>query len=100
MEVTFVSDATIARVHQEFMNIPGATDVITFDHGEIVISTETARVNAPQYGRTLEEELALYLVHGLLHLNGYKDKEPQDAACMHALQEEVLEKCLARVRRL
>ena len=33
IEVSFVSDVTIAQVHQRFMNIPGATDVITFDHG-------------------------------------------------------------------
>lgn len=98
VEVTFVSDAAIARVHRDFMDIPGATDVITFDHGEIVISTETARENAALYGRTLDEELALYLIHGLLHLNGYKDKEPRDAARMHALQERILAECLKTVK--
>ena len=94
VEVSFVSDATIAKVHRDFMNIPGATDVITFDHGEIVISTETARANAIEFGRTLDEELALYVIHGLLHLNGFEDKEPAKAARMHRLQEEILAKCL------
>lgn len=98
VEVTLVSDATIARVHRDFMDIPGATDVITFDHGEIVISTDTARTNAVQYGRTLQEELALYIVHGLLHLNGYEDKEPADAARMHRLQEGILADCLEKMR--
>lgn len=98
VEVTLVSDATIARVHLDFMEIPGATDVITFDHGEIVMSTETALVNAAQYGRTLDEELALYLVHGLLHLNGYEDKEPAAAARMHRLQERILAHCLEAVK--
>ena len=98
VEVTFVSDAAIARVHREFMEIPGATDVITFAHGEIVISTETARENAALYGRTLEQELALYVVHGLLHLNGYEDKEPRDAARMHQLQERILADCLERAK--
>jgi probable rRNA maturation factor len=93
VEVTFVSDATIARVHKDFMDIPGATDVITFDHGEIIISTETAHANAPLYHRTLNQELALYLIHGLLHLNGFEDKEPEDAKKMHRLQEEILQKC-------
>ena len=97
VEVTFVSDATIARVHRDFMGIPGATDVITFDHGEIVISTETARENARLYGRSLRDELALYIVHGLLHLNGYKDKEEADAARMHRLQEKILAQCLANL---
>ncbi|MEI6350437.1 MAG: rRNA maturation RNase YbeY [Verrucomicrobiota bacterium] len=97
VEVTFVSDATIAKVHRDFMDIPGATDVITFDHGEIVISTETARANAPQYGRTLDEELALYVIHGLLHLNGFEDKEPAKAARMHRLQEKILASCLRKL---
>jgi len=98
VEVTLVSDATIARVHRDFMDIPGATDVITFDHGEIVISAETAQANAVRYGRTLDEELALYVVHGLLHLNGYEDKQPADAAQMHRLQERILADCLEKVK--
>jgi len=90
VEVTFVSDATIARVHRDFMNIPGATDVITFEHGEIVISAETARANAARFGRPLKEELARYIVHGLLHLDGYGDKDPR----MHRLQEKILARIL------
>jgi len=97
VEVTFVSDATIARVHRDFMEIPGATDVITFEHGEIVISTETARDNANLYGRPLEEELARYIVHGLLHLNGFEDKTEAEAAQMHELQEKILADCLANL---
>jgi len=97
VEVTFVSDATIARVHRDFMEIPGATDVITFEHGEIVISTETARDNANLYGRPLEEELARYIVHGLLHLNGFEDKTEADATQMHELQEKILAGCLVNL---
>ena len=98
VEVTLVSDATIARVHRDFMDIPGATDVITFDHGEIVIGAETAQVNAAQYGRALDEEIALYIVHGLLHLNGYEDKEAAAAARMHRLQEQILADCLEKLK--
>ena len=98
VEVTLVSDATIARVHRDFMDIPGATDVITFGHGEIVISAETARANAAHYGRPLDEEIALYIVHGLLHLNGYEDKEPEAAARMHRLQEQILAGCLDQLK--
>lgn len=94
--MTFVSDATIARVHRDFMSIPGATDVITFAHGEIVISAETAKSNAALYERPLDEELARYIVHGLLHLNGYEDKEPADFAQMHRLQERILKQCLEK----
>lgn len=94
VEVTFVSDATIARVHRDFMNIPGATDVITFAHGEIIISPETALENAAHYGRSLDEELARYLIHGLLHLSGYEDQTPAEAKAMHALQERLLAGCI------
>jgi probable rRNA maturation factor len=99
VDVSFVSDSTIARMHRRFMGIPGATDVITFDHGELIIGAETAQANAKFYGRSLEQELALYIVHGLLHLNGYLDKEPADAARMHEEQEQVLAVCLAEVAR-
>jgi probable rRNA maturation factor len=98
VEVTFVSDAAIAKVHRDFMNIPGATDVITFDHGEVIISTETALSNAAHYGRSLDEELARYVVHGLLHLNGYEDKEPADFDRMQQLQEQILTHCLHEVK--
>lgn len=97
VEVTFVSDATIARVHREFMDIPGPTDVITFDHGEIIISTETASGNAPLYERSFLEELALYIVHGLLHLNGYGDGVPAQARRMAAVQEKLLRETFTKV---
>ena len=76
VEVAVVSDEVISKVHDDFMGIPGATDVITFDHGEIVISAETAVGYAKEHGHTVNEELALYIVHGLLHLNGYDDTTP------------------------
>jgi len=49
VEVSLVDDVTIADVHLRFMDIPGATDVITFDHGEIHISVETARQQAMEF---------------------------------------------------
>ena len=90
ISVVFVSDRTIAAVHKQFMSIPGPTDVITFQHGEIVISAETARRQARQFGTSLERELRLYLVHGLLHLRGYDDKTKRGAETMRRLQEKVL----------
>jgi probable rRNA maturation factor len=74
VEVAIVTDEVISRVHEDFMGVPGATDVITFDHGEIVISAETAQVHAKQHKHPVEDELALYIIHGLLHLNGYDDR--------------------------
>lgn len=89
VEVAVVSDAVIARVHVDFMGIEGATDVITFDHGEIVVSAQTAARCAAEHGHSVDEELALYLVHGLLHLNGYDDMTPGTRKGMHAVQNRV-----------
>lgn len=90
IEVSLIDDETIAQVHVDFMNVPGATDVITFDHGEILISTETAESQSKEHGNTLEREVSLYIVHGLLHLAGYGDKTPQEFEIMRELQERVL----------
>ena len=97
IEVALVSDRVIARVHREFMGLPGATDVITFAHGEIVISAQTAQLYAHEYRHPLAHELALYTVHGLLHLNGYEDATARAAARMHRTQDRVLRACLALV---
>lgn len=97
VEVAIVSDRVIADVHQRFMDIPGATDVITFEHGEIVTSAETAAAYARQYGHGVDQELALYIIHGLLHLNGYDDLTRSDAARMRRTQQHILEACLARL---
>lgn len=89
VEVAVVSDATIARVHVDFMNVPGATDVITFDHGEIVMSAETASRCAKEHGHAVEAELALYVIHGLLHLNGFDDRTVSARREMFRVQERI-----------
>jgi probable rRNA maturation factor len=95
--VVVVSDRRIAQLHQDFMGIAGATDVITFEHGDIVMSAETARFNALSCGQAVEAELALYTVHGLLHLNGFEDSAPKPAARMRKVQSRVLQECLAQL---
>jgi probable rRNA maturation factor len=90
VDVVLVSDKRIAELHQRFMNDPTPTDVITFDHGEIFISTETAKRQARQFRSSFEHELRLYLVHGLLHLSGFDDKTRKGAAEMSRVQEKVV----------
>jgi probable rRNA maturation factor len=97
INVVVVSDRRIAQLHQDFMGIAGATDVITFEHGDIVVSAETARFNALSCGLAVEAELALYTVHGLLHLNGFEDSAPKPAARMRKVQSRVLQECLAQL---
>ena len=91
LEVSVIDDAAIARVHGEFLGDPTPTDVITFDHGEILISAETAKARGAEFGNDAGRELALYLIHGLLHLAGFRDKTPEDAERMREVQEEVLD---------
>jgi probable rRNA maturation factor len=88
--VILVSDKRIAQIHRQFMNEPDPTDVITFQHGEIVISAETAKRQARQYGTTVEHEIRLYLVHGLLHLHGFDDKTTAGATKMKREQERLV----------
>ena len=87
VEVALVDDATSDRVHRDFMGIEGATDVITFEHGEIVIGVEVARRQAVEYGEPELRELFRYLVHGLLHLAGHEDESDGARAAMEGIQE-------------
>ena len=92
IEIVLVSDRVIAGLHQRFMNISGATDVITFAHGEIVLSADTAAREASERGEVLEREVLRYVAHGMLHLNGHEDAEAEEAAAMWAAQEAVVER--------
>src|SRR5207248_7019692 len=90
VSILILSDRRMASLHRQFLNEPAPTDVITFRHGEVVISAETARLHARRFGNTLEWELRLYIVHGLLHLNGYDDRDEAGAQRMRAVQERIL----------
>ena len=90
VSVILVSDARMAALHKKFMNIEGATDVITFQHGEIFISAETAARNAREFQTATEHEIRLYLVHGLLHLHGFDDTSALKARIMQRVQTRLL----------
>ena len=93
IEVNFVDDEVIGRVHGEFFDDPTPTDVITFpygEHGEVMISVETARRQGLEFGREFEAEIALYVIHGVLHLAGYEDVAEVDRTEMEQVQERLL----------
>ena len=90
--VVLVSDRKISAIHQQFMGITGATDVITFQHGEIVVSVETAARQAVEYESDLLHELRLYIAHGFLHLAGYDDHSEDGFREMAEVQNELVEK--------
>jgi probable rRNA maturation factor len=80
----------MAELHKQFCGLAGPTDVLTFHHGEIVISAHTAARQARAFGNSVGDEIQLYLLHGLLHLAGFDDTEPRDRKKMHQLQQKLL----------
>ncbi|MGE9266715.1 MAG: rRNA maturation RNase YbeY [Verrucomicrobiales bacterium] len=88
--VSLVDDVDMARVHGEFMADPTTTDVITFEHGELLLGVEVAERQGPEYGNSCERELFLYGIHGLLHLAAYDDIREEDREKMWARQEKIL----------
>ena len=103
ISVALVDDVSMRRVNRRFHGADRATDVLAFpmadkkkdSHdrllGEIIVSIDRARVQAKRFGNTLDKEVALYLVHGLLHLLGYRDHRPKDFDRMCALQDFIME---------
>lgn len=89
--VVLISDRRMAQLHQRFLHQSGATDVITFDHGEIFISVDTAQRNARRFGTSLQREIELYVIHGLLHLRGFDDRSLRDAKQMDRVQRRILD---------
>jgi len=90
VSILIISDRRMASLHRRFMNEAGPTDVITFQHGEIFISAETAQGNARRFRNKFNRELRLYVLHGLLHLHGFDDRDPASARKMQAIQERVI----------
>lgn len=83
-ELNFIlcSDEYLLRINQDYLNHDTYTDVITFDNseelktivGDIFISIERIKENAATFKHTIEQELCRVMIHGALHLLGYKDK--------------------------
>lgn len=91
--IILVNDAQIADYNERFHHQPGPTDILTFHDeglGELVISTETAIVNARRFRTTVERELALYVIHGILHLHGYNDQTPTQRRRMRAAERRMM----------
>ena len=106
--VTFVDDAEIKKLHNEFRSIDKSTDVLSFPLGEdgeydlnpetgayslgdVVISVEHAVAQSEEYGHSFERELAYLTVHSMLHLLGFDHVNGGDeAALMRKTEEEVM----------
>jgi probable rRNA maturation factor len=97
ISVLIVSDRRMAALHEEFCGLAGPTDVLTFQHGEIMISAATAARQARTFQSSLTAEIQLYLLHGLLHLAGFNDVSAQDRRRMHRLQKKLLASALRTI---
>lgn len=90
----FTSDEELWQINLEYLGHDYYTDIITFDYtedqvlsGDIFISTDRVEENAREFGVQFEEELRRIMVHGILHLMGYRDKTKEEKKLMR-LQEE------------
>lgn len=90
VDISILGTSAMARVHRDFLGIPGATDVITFPYGEILVCAPVAATRAPEFAHTTTTELALYIIHGFLHLSGHDDTTPAAAKKMAATQSRIL----------
>ena len=97
VEVSILGNRAMAKVHRDFLDIPGATDVITFPYGEILVCATVAAARAAEFQHTTTDELALYIIHGMLHLSGHDDIEPAMACKMAAEQQKILEVARSRI---
>jgi probable rRNA maturation factor len=95
-----VAAEEMARVNSTFLQHEGSTDVITFDHGdgeaagrlhgEIFICLGDAVTQARQFRTTWQQELARYVIHGILHLRGHDDLDPQARRSMKREEKRLL----------
>jgi len=93
VSLLLTDDREIAQLHAEFLQDPTPTDVISFaldDSAELVVSVETAARVAAASGHALPAEVALYVVHGLLHVCGHDDLRARDRARMRAAERAVM----------
>lgn len=94
----FCSDQMVYDMNVRFLNHDTYTDIITFDYvvgnqvsGDIIISVDRVGENAKTLSTSFDDELHRVIIHGVLHLLGFKDKTPEDAAMMRNKENESLQ---------
>lgn len=97
LQYVFCSDNYLHQLNVDHLQHDTLTDIITFPysppplvHGDIFISTDRVADNAKDRSLPFEQELRRVIIHGVLHLCGYPDKKPAEAARMRALEDEAL----------
>ena len=97
LSIVLLDDDDIQHLNRDYLARDYPTNVLSFPMGEgfllgdVVISTEAAQREANESGITLEEDLGILLVHGILHLLGYDHEGvPEEAARMESKEQEIL----------
>ena len=106
LSVILLDDPQITEINEQYLNHEGPTDVISFDYvddfdeeidaddeftiGELYISLDTALRQGEEYNKSLNEELLLYIAHGILHICGYDDHCEEDINEMRQAEQRVL----------
>jgi probable rRNA maturation factor len=95
----FVGDDELLKLNKQYLKHNSYTDIITFDYsegkeisGDIFISVDRVKENAKKFKAKFDDELHRVMIHGVLHLCGYKDKSPKDAKEMRKKEEFSLSK--------
>lgn len=98
ISLAFVDNPTIHRLNHQYLQHDEPTDVLSFPlsesskklQGELVIGAEVALARSQEMGHPVEAELALYIIHGLLHLCDHDDHTPAAAQAMRARERHYL----------
>lgn len=104
LSIAVVELDEMANLNERYRGAAGATDVLSFGCddpcavegdepitlGDVILAPEVAEAQAAEYGHTVEEELNLLLVHGILHLLGYDHDADDEAAVMQARERSLL----------
>jgi probable rRNA maturation factor len=95
LNVVFINDRRSRRLNREYLSHDYATDVLAFRlddgsllEGEVYVNLDRARVQAREYGVGFRDEIIRLVIHGLLHLLGYRDSTHGSRARMSKKQEE------------
>lgn len=94
ISLVLIGDAGIRVLNRKYRGRNKITDVLAFDYGEIIICLSQAKRQAKKIGHSLKKELAILLIHGILHLAGYNDKTKRGYNKMLNKQREVCQKII------
>ncbi|GAC1584936.1 MAG: rRNA maturation RNase YbeY [Ginsengibacter sp.] len=108
LSIVFCSDEYLLNLNKSHLNHDYYTDILTFDlsdslteiSGELYISVERVRDNASQMSILLLKELLRVIIHGCLHLCGYKDKKPSQIKVMRQKEDGYLENPMFHVEHI